>query len=234
MTQWRLLALYISIGCGFVFVSAAITSDGWDLRPTGGDVSSLLQERTRDAQNRQAKVAGLEGQIESLSENTTNVTLAKQNRRIEKYRDAAGMTAMEGPGVRVELDDAPRSVEVPGLDPNLLVIHQQDIQAVVNALWQGGAEAVTLQGQRITSTTGIKCVGNTVILNGVPYSPPYVVEAIGSQYGMSNALENSPEVSILRDYADRYGLGYATSQHRTIKAAAAEGATAMTHASVID
>ena len=52
-------------------------------------------------------------------------------------------------------------------------MHQQDIQAVVNALWAGGAEAMTIQGQRVISTTGIKCVGNTVVLHGVPYSPPY-------------------------------------------------------------
>ncbi len=58
-------------------------------------------------------------------------------------------------------------------------MHQQDIQAYVNALWAGGAEAITLQGQRLISTTGIKCVGNTVVLDGVPYSPPYVIEAIG-------------------------------------------------------
>ena len=77
------------------------------------------------------------------------------------------------------LTDAPRSVDVPGLDPNVLVVHQQDIQAFVNALWAGGAEAISLQGQRLISTTGIKCVGNTVVLDGVPYSPPYVIEAIG-------------------------------------------------------
>ena len=58
-------------------------------------------------------------------------------------------------------------------------MHQQDIQAVVNAMWAGGAEAMTIQDQRVISTTGIKCVGNTVILHGVPYSPPYGISAIG-------------------------------------------------------
>ena len=50
---------------------------------------------------------------------------------------------------------------------------------MVNALWSGGAEAMTIQGQRVISTTGIKCVGNTVLLHGVPYSPPYVITAVG-------------------------------------------------------
>ncbi|NLC98651.1 MAG: DUF881 domain-containing protein [Actinomycetales bacterium] len=234
MTTWRLLALYISVVCGFVFVSAAVTSDGWDLRPSGGDVSTILEDRTRSAQARQTKVAGLESEIEKLGAKSNSGTLNAENKRIKKYRAAAGMTELVGPGIRVALDDAPRSVDVPGLDPNLLVVHQQDIQAVVNALWQGGAEAITLQGQRINSTTGIKCVGNTVVLNGVPYSPPYVIEAVGSQYGMSTALENSPEVSIFRDYATRYGLGYSSDVKREIVIPAYEGVIAMSHANVIE
>ena len=218
MTTWRLLALYISVVCGFVFVSAAVTSDGWDLRPSGGDVSTILEDRTRSAQARQTKVAGLESEIEKLGAKSNSGTLNAENKRIKKYRAAAGMTELVGPGIRVALDDA----------------HQQDIQAVVNALWQGGAEAITLQGQRINSTTGIKCVGNTVVLNGVPYSPPYVIEAVGSQYGMSTALENSPEVSIFRDYATRYGLGYSSDVKREIVIPAYEGVIAMSHANVIE
>src|SRR4029434_10732928 len=91
----------------------------------------------------------------------------------------AGLTAVAGPAVTVTLSDAPASVVADGIDPDLLVVHQQDIQAVVNALWSGGAEAMTIQGQRVVSTTGIKCVGNVVILHGVPYSPPYRISAIG-------------------------------------------------------
>lgn len=234
MTQWRLLALYISIACGFVFVSAAVTSDGWDLRPSGGDITTIVEERTRDAHARQNTVANLQAEIEKLGANSDSKTLEKENRRLAKYRDAAAMTELFGPGVRVTLDDAPRSVEVPGLDPNLLVVHQQDIQAVVNALWQGGAEAITLQGQRINSTTGIKCVGNTVILNGVPYSPPYVIEAIGSQYGMNAALDNSPEVSIFRDYSERYGLGFERTNEVDINAPAYAGAIRMSHARILN
>ena len=78
------------------------------------------------------------------------------------------------------LDDAPEKGRAEaGRDVENAIVHQQDIQAVVNAMWAGGAEAMTIQGQRVISTTGIKCVGNTVILHGVPYSPPYEISAIG-------------------------------------------------------
>jgi len=80
-------------------------------------------------------------------------------------------------------------VKPAGVDDDDLVVHQQDIQGVVNALWSGGAEALTIQGQRVIATTGIKCVGNTVVLHGVPYAPPYVIEAIGDQAALESALE---------------------------------------------
>ncbi|WP_454226716.1 DUF881 domain-containing protein [Propioniciclava flava] len=79
----------------------------------------------------------------------------------------------------VTLTDTPATVQPAGLDEDLLVVHQQDIQVVINALWASGAEAVTVQGQRIGARTGIKCVGNTVVVHGVPYAPPDVISAIG-------------------------------------------------------
>jgi uncharacterized protein YlxW (UPF0749 family) len=108
--------------------------------------------------------------------------------------------------VKVTLDDAPSSVAANGIEPDLLVVHQQDIQAVVNALWSGGAEAMTIQGQRVISTTAVKCVGNTVVLHGIPYSPPYDVVAIVDQARLLDALAASEPIEIYQQYVASYGL----------------------------
>ena len=79
---------------------------------------------------------------------------------------------------------------------------------MVNALWSGGAEAMTIQDQRVISTTGVKCVGNTVVLHGVPYAPPYVISAIGDQERLRAALADSEPVQIYRQYVEAYGLVY--------------------------
>ncbi|MCT2989799.1 DUF881 domain-containing protein, partial [Propionibacterium freudenreichii] len=121
---------------------------------------------------------------------------------------AAGLTAVRGPVVQVTLTDAPLDENPAGVDPDMLVVHQQDIQQVVDALWAGGAEAMTIQGVRVISTTGVKCVGNTVILNGVPYSPPYVVAAIGDQQALEQSLAASRNVQIYKQYVLAYRLGY--------------------------
>jgi uncharacterized protein YlxW (UPF0749 family) len=127
----------------------------------------------------------------------------------------AGTRAVRGPGLRVTLDDAPRSgdrVLPEGTTPDDLVVHQQDIQAVVNALWAGGAEALQIMDQRVISTSAVRCVGATLILQGRLYSPPYHVTAIGDPQRLTEALDTSPGVQLYLYYADTYGLDYATEE----------------------
>ena len=94
-------------------------------------------------------------------------------------------------------------------------MHQQDVENVVNALWAGGAEALMLQDQRVISTSAVRCVGNTLILQGRVYSPPYVIRAIGDVSAMHAALDQSPKVLLYRQYVDAVGLGYdVTSKSR--------------------
>ena len=89
------------------------------------------------------------------------------------------------------------------MNPNLLVVHQQDIQAVVNAMWAGGATAVTIEGQRVITTTGIKCEGNAVQLQGVPYPQPYEIQAVGDPDAIEAALDADSRVGAYRsDAAD--------------------------------
>ncbi len=231
--KWSVLALAVTCFCGLAFVAAAVTSDGSDLRPAGGNLDSVLSDRTKAVEAKRNEAVLLAAEIEKLAAKVDDAALKAQTKRATKAAPAAAMTAVRGPGVRVILDDAPADVDVPGLDPNLLVVHQQDLQAFVNALWAGGAEAVTLQGQRLTTTVGIKCVGNTVVLDGVPYAPPYVIEAIGNQSQLAAAMAASPEVQTYADYADRYGLGLKQSNRDSIKAPAHGGTTAMQFATAL-
>jgi uncharacterized protein YlxW (UPF0749 family) len=138
---------------------------------------------------------------------------------------AAGLVPVEGPAVTVSLDDAPRREGRPPLsdDPDDLVVHQQDVQAVVNALWAGGAEAMTLMGQRIVSTSAVRCVGNTVILHGRVYGPPFVITTIGDPEELRDSLDSDPGVQLFRTYVDRFGLGYTVRSERSVTVPAYDG-----------
>jgi uncharacterized protein YlxW (UPF0749 family) len=87
-------------------------------------------------------------------------------------------------------------------------VHQSDIQAVVNALWAGGAEAMSINGQRIVATSAVHCVGPTLLLNGDVFSPPFRVAAIGPAGTMQARLDASPGVRLYKQAASYYGLGY--------------------------
>ena len=95
-----------------------------------------------------------------------------------------------------------------GAAPDDLVVHQQDVQSVLNALWTGGAEAVAMQDQRLVNTSAPRCIGNTLLLHGRTYSPPYVVTAIGDPARLAATLANEPGIKMFKQYAVRYGLGY--------------------------
>jgi uncharacterized protein YlxW (UPF0749 family) len=228
--SWPLAVLAIFAFTGYLFVAASVSAGGDDLRPAGGDPGSLLQERAQRIDERRADARSLRSTIDKLSESVSGGELKKLRDRAKNLEEPTGLTALEGPGVRVTLTDTPDPDAYPDADPNFLVVHQQDIQAFVNALWAGGAEAVTLQGQRLISTTGIKCVGPTVVLDGVPYSPPYVIEAVGDADGMNTSLLTSPDTVTYADYAAQYDLGLDIETLDSVKAEAYAGPVSLRYA----
>lgn len=204
-----LSTLLVGVLAGVLIGTTAITAQGDDLRP---DRTSDLAELAAQAERRNAELAA---SAEALRAENEQLAAAQGAEPAPADPDAAleaqvaGLSAVQGPAVRVTLTDAPADYEPPGVDGDLLVVHEQDIQQVVNALWSAGAEAMTIQGQRVVATTAVKCVGNTVVLHGVPYAPPYVITAIGDQAALENGLATSKGVQIYRQYAAAYQLGYA-------------------------
>lgn len=224
----KLGTLLIGVIAGLLFVIAATSSQGSDLRPTRQqDLADLAGDQ--DAQNEAARASAsaIQAEIDSLGGADPQ---AASSDALTDAEAAAGLTAVAGPAVQVTLTDAPLEVSPSGVDPDMLVVHQQDIQQVVDALWSGGAEAMTIQGVRVVSTTGIKCVGNTVILNGVPYSPPYVIAAIGDQSALEAALDGSKNVQIYKQYVTAYRLGYAQKRLDDVTMPAFAGSVAAEHA----
>ena len=197
-------ALVLLMAAALITVSAKVAG-GQDLRPArNSDLIDLVETQGQHNRDLAAQVQQLQSQVQQL----TGQASASPQAGVTQAAVAAGSVAVTGPGVRVTLNDAPLTVQPVGVDPDMLVVHQQDIQTFTNLLWRAGAEAMTIQGVRIGSTSSIKCVGNTVIVGGVPYAPPYVIEAIGDQQAMLGALASDPGAIIYRQYVTAYGLGY--------------------------
>jgi uncharacterized protein YlxW (UPF0749 family) len=197
---------------GFLFVASGITADGTNLR-TGGleDLRSLVLDRASKVGVLQSEVDTLATEVNDLTETKISPALSA---RINQLEQATGLTPVSGSALRISLDDAPREPGSPlpdGVGPDDLVVHQQDVQSVVNAMWRGGATAIQVMDQRIISTSAIRCVGNTLLLQGQVYSPPFVVTAIGNTSELQQALKDEPGVALYREYVERLNLGWDVS-----------------------
>lgn len=213
---------------GFLLASAARQSrPGPRLARTDRLVSLIRVEDRRTATLRRT--------LEQLKQQLTDIETAASGRekRLGEIRAISdgllpyvGLAAVEGPGMRIELRDSSLR-ESPTGDPNDLVIHEQDLQAVVNALWAGGAEAISVNGERVTTLSAIRCVGNTLLLHGSVYSPPYRIAAIGSFADMDAAMKADDGVERLRIFAEKFKLGFTVTKADRMTAPAFRGLTAL-------
>jgi uncharacterized protein YlxW (UPF0749 family) len=101
---------------------------------------------------------------------------------------------------------------------------------VVNALWAGGAEAMTVMDQRVVTTSAVRCIGNTLLLQGRAYSPPFLIAAIGNATRMSNALDAEPGVALFQTFVQKYRLGFQIDRVADVQIPAYAGVVRLTAA----
>lgn len=153
------------------------------------ELAFLLEEQARHRERLEGEIASLREQRTAFEEAAARDqgALREVRRQLRALRLQAGLEAVRGPGVVVEMRDSPRPLQ-PGDDPNLTIVHYTDLHAVVSALWAAGAEAVAVNGDRFVSSTGLSCVGTTILINAKRIAPPYVVTAIGDPHRLYQAL----------------------------------------------
>jgi len=194
---------------GFLFVASNHTAQGTNLR-TGGveDLRGLVLQRANAVAVLESRVKGAQNKVDALTRQKINPTL---NTQLTTLEGDTGLTSVTGSAIQVTLDDAHHqsgAVLPAGIAPDDLVVHQQDVQAVVNAFWRSGAVAVQVMDQRIISSSAIRCVGNTLLLQGRVYSPPFTITGLGSVTALQDGLNSEPGVQIYREYVNRLGLGW--------------------------
>lgn len=224
------VALVLALSGAIFAANAKFARATGDRHPE--DLADLTEVEASRVEDLSSQVDALRGEVDTLTED--------QNSGQDVgspgigYVVEGGSTPVVGPGLTVRLDDAPEdSLRLADVSPDVLVVHQQDIQSVMNALWSGGAEAMTLMDQRVISTSAVRCIGNVLILQGRRYSPPYQIRAIGDPTRLKSALSASPAVQAYVRDADDVGLGWSvTVASDPLELPAYSGATELTAASV--
>jgi len=141
----------------------------------------------------------------------------------ERLSMAAGLLPVEGPGLQITIADNPRPQER-DLDAEGAIVHDYDLRALVNALWLGGAEAVSVGGERLTQFSAIRCVGATILVNTTRVASPFVIEAIGDPEILGAALQAEPESrALITDYVKRYGLKLSVQKSQRLEIPAYRG-----------
>lgn len=218
---------------GMMFVANARLAHGSDERHPQNLAELASAEESRVARL-QGEVGALRTDVDRLTEEQASLTGLQLGSPGPGYDIASGKVAVTGPGITVSMTDAPADAQnLPNVRPDDLVVHQQDLQAVVNALWAGGAEAMSLMDQRVISTSAFQCIGNVLSLHGRRYSPPFVVRAVGDPKKLRAALAASPAVKIYLQWVDAVGLGWnVTTAQTPLNLPAYEGTTKLQFARV--
>ncbi|MGH8795179.1 MAG: DUF881 domain-containing protein [Stackebrandtia sp.] len=232
--RWKVVGALTLFAAGVLFSATGSVAGGTSLRDDDPELREVIPLRNEEVQELGETADELRDEADGLTDDlgSDDADIAAEQERAEELLEAVGLTEVHGPGLVVALEDAPR------LDGNLpggasgddVVVHQQDVQAVVNALWAGGAEAMTIMDVRVIGTSAVRCVGNTLLLHGQVYSPPFVIAAIGDGEAMSRALDDSDGVRAFRAAAEDFGLGYSVNERDDILMPAYDGPVSLIEA----
>lgn len=176
------------------------TSDGASVK----DLALHLEEEKAEGQELLETLAILEAERDQLlmnigeSQNNPELKALIEKRDYEYLR--AGFTTVSGDGIIITLQDAQVGDDVDYMDYTDYIIHDADINAILNELRINGAEAISINGERIIGTSRLVCAGPTIFLNVSRYPPPYVIKAIGDPDILFEALDQMINVAVMRFY----------------------------------
>lgn len=204
-------AFVAALVIGFVSVTAALA-----LRPAPTAAASVKADLVRRIADQRAAIdraertaTDLQAQILDLEDTPLTSDLGV---RIEAATRAVGLSAVQGPGVEVVVTDADDATSGSGLDPRSSSgfpngrVTSADLQIVANGLWAAGAEAISINGHRLTARSAIRFAGQALLVDFRPLIPPYTVVAVGDPATLAERFQTSPAGSYLDKLTTAYRI----------------------------
>ncbi|RKD27674.1 Uncharacterized conserved protein YlxW, UPF0749 family [Caminicella sporogenes DSM 14501] len=153
------------------------------------ELESELKKIKEEKQHLLQEIQSYEKKLKEIEESASkdNVLIKNLNKELKKYKIIAGFESVKGPGIEVVVDDPPKTSEF-GNDYSVASVKYDLLLSLINVLNSAGAEAISVNGQRIISTTGILYANNSVKINSVPTAPPFIIKAIGNPDTLESVL----------------------------------------------
>ena len=231
--SWQVTLGLALLGLGFL-IAAQLASERPRVRYTTQERTPLIETAVRLQEQQEtlsARVLELRESIQALEQagQGTSAAIRDLNRQLEQARLAAGLIPLRGTGLVFQLED---SVQPPGPDENQLdfLVSAQDLRTMVEELWLAGAEAIAINGERITPTTAIIDIGGVVLANSAYLAPPYQIAAIGADELYDRLVGSPGFVDFVRARQDDYGIQIAYADPEEVDVPAFAGTVTLRHA----
>jgi uncharacterized protein YlxW (UPF0749 family) len=217
--SWQVTLGVALLVLGFL-IAAQLASEGPRVRYTTQERTPLVEtanELQAQQDDLKARILGLRSQIQDVEgEGEGAADLVRQlNVELEQARISAGLIALTGTGIVIQLEDSKAPVPPDGSESDYLV-GSRDIRVVVRELWRAGAEAIAVNGERITPTSAIIDVGTSLLINSAYLTPPYQVTAIGPTDIYDRVGASSGFVDFVRERGEGYGIQVSLAEPESV------------------
>ncbi|MEU6065071.1 MULTISPECIES: DUF881 domain-containing protein [Streptomyces] len=230
----KTLRAKLGLAGGLVLAALVVTVGAAQARVAAPVVAKERQELIDRIDRETSSADRLEGTVDKLRDDVSARQRAalKQSGgsgQVDLVGILSGATAVHGPGVKLVVNDAKEASS--GGDagnPRETAdfsdtgrVRDRDMQRVVNGLWASGAEAISINGQRLTALSAIRAAGDAILVDNKPLVPPYTVLAVGDGDRLSTRFQNSPDGLYLHALAENYGIRTGISTERDVRLPAA-------------
>jgi uncharacterized protein YlxW (UPF0749 family) len=204
LPSWQVTLTAALFVLGFL-IAAQLAAEGPRIRYTSQERAPLIEtalglQAQQDAL--QARILDLRAQIVALEGEGGSEALARElNAALEHARLAGGLVQLTGPGIVFRIEDADNAG-----DNRDSLVTARDIRTLVQELWLAGAEAVSINGERVTNGTAVLDIGNAILANSAYLAPPYQINAIGPDDLYSRITSSAPFVELVRNRIEPYGI----------------------------
>lgn len=239
----RTLKAKLALAAGLVLAAMVVTLGAAQARVAAPVLAKERQELIDRVERADARADGLEEDIERL-----RGTVADRQREALKQHGGdqgelvallSGATEVRGPGIKLTVDDAKGSSTGTGGKPRESAgfsdtgrVRDRDMQKIVNGLWQSGAEAISINGQRLTALSAIRAAGDAILVDNRPLVPPYEVLAVGDKKRLGTTFQDSADGQYLHVLQESYGIRYTLSAEAEVRLPAASSLTVRTATAV--
>ncbi|MFJ5548921.1 DUF881 domain-containing protein [Streptomyces sp. NPDC093225] len=228
----RTLKAKLGLAGGLVLAAMVVTLGAAQARISAPVIAKEREELISRVERATATADGLENDIERLRSDVAG----RQRQALKEHGGdqadlvalLSGATEVHGPGLKLTVDDAKGASDTAGGGPRESAgfsdtgrVRDRDMQRIVNGLWQSGAEAVSINGQRLTALSAIRAAGDAILVDNRPLVPPYEVLAVGDRNRLSTDFQDSADGQYLHVLQENYGIRYSVSKEGDVRLPAA-------------